>query len=253
MSRDARGGTWLILGASSALARAFARRAARGGAGLVLLAGRDAEDLGRTATDLTIRHGVEAEPVAFDARDPGSHAAFVRDCVERSGSSTLNLLLAFGIMLDQAEMDRDPHLASAMVETNFTGAASVLAAFAPVLAAQRGGAVVALGSVAGDRGRPRNHLYGATKAALHTYMQGYAARLSRAGVRVVCIKAGVFDTAMTWPLAKLPFMASPDAFAEAAWRLARRGPTTAYVPLVWWPVMTAIRLLPTRIFNRMDI
>ncbi|MFC7543181.1 SDR family NAD(P)-dependent oxidoreductase [Siccirubricoccus deserti] len=107
--------------------------------------------------------------------------------------------------------------------SDFTGAASVLAALAPVLEAQRGGTVVALGSVAGDRGRPRNYLYGATKAALATYLQGYAARLSRSGARVLCVKAGPIDTAMTWPLPRLPFMATPQAFARSLWQRAERG------------------------------
>lgn len=243
--------TWLMLGASSSVARAFAREAAAHGADL-LLAGRDMEDLERQAADLRIRHGVQAVPLRFDARDFAAHAAFVQDCDARA-KGTLNVFLAFGTMPAQAEADRDPGVAAAMVEANFTGAASILAALAPVLEARRGGTVVALGSVAGDRGRPRNYLYGATKAALHTYLQGYAARLSRAGVRVLCLKAGVMDTAMTWPLPRLPFMVSPQEFAAAAWRLAERGSGSAYLPRIWWPVMTVIRMLPARIFNRLDL
>ncbi len=111
-----------------------------------------------------------------------------------------------------------------------------------------------LGSVAGDRGRPRNHLYGATKAGLHAYLEGYAARLSRAGVRVLCLKAGPVDTALTWGLPRLPFIVTPEAFAESAWRLAARGASgAAYVPRIWQPVMAVIRALPTRIFNRLDL
>jgi NAD(P)-dependent dehydrogenase (short-subunit alcohol dehydrogenase family) len=243
--------TWLMLGASSAVARAFAREAAAHGAG-ILLAGRDMEDMERQAADLGIRYGVPATPVPFDARDTASHAAFVADCVARAGGP-LNVFLAFGVMPDQEEVDRDPTIAAAMVEANFTGAATVLAALAPVLEAQRQGVVVALGSVAGDRGRPRNYAYGATKAALLTYLQGYAARLSRSGVRVLCLKAGPVDTGMTWPLPRLPFMTTPRAFAEGAWRLAGKGGGVAYLPRIWWPVMTIIRGLPTRIFNRLDI
>jgi short-subunit dehydrogenase len=248
--------TWLILGASSAVARAFAREAAAHGAAL-LLAGRDMEDLERQAADLAIRHGVPATPLRFEARDLASHAGFVADCAARAGTGAgdglLNVFLAFGVMPDQTEADADPAIAAGMVEANFTGAASVLAALAPRLEAQRGGVVVALGSVAGDRGRKRNFLYGATKAALLVYLQGYAARLAASGVRVLCIKAGPVDTAMTWPLPKLPFMASPQGFARAAWARAEKGSGNAYLPLIWWPVMTIIRLLPTPIFNRLNI
>lgn len=244
--------TWLILGASSAVARAFAREAAAHGAAL-LLAGRDMEDLERQAADLSIRYEVPAVPMRFEARDLASHAGFVAECRSRAADGLLNVFLAFGVMPEQTEADADPQVAAAMVEANFTGAASVLGALAPVLEAQRGGTVVALGSVAGDRGRKRNFLYGATKAALLTYLQGYAARLSGAGVRVLCIKAGPVDTAMTWALPKLPFMATPRAFAAAAWARARSGSGSAYLPRIWWPVMSIIRLLPTPIFNRLDI
>ncbi len=245
--------TWLILGASSAVARAFAREAASHGAAL-LLAGRDMEDLERQAADLAIRHGVPAAPMRFDARDLAAHAGFVADCHQRVGEGgLLNVFLAFGVMPEQEAADADPAVAAGMVEANFTGAASVLGALGPVLEAQRGGTVVALGSVAGDRGRKRNFLYGATKAALLVYLQGYAARLSAAGVRVLCIKAGPVDTGMTWALPKLPFMASPGGFAAAAWKRARKGGGSAYLPVIWWPVMTIIRMLPTPVFNKLNI
>ena len=91
------------------------------------------------------------------------------------------------------------------------------------------------------------------KAALLTYLQGYAARMSRSGVRVLCLKAGPVDTAMTWPLPKLPFMTTPRDFAAGAWKLAEKGGGGAYLPRIWWPVMTIIRMLPTRIFNKLDI
>ena len=243
--------TWLMLGASSAVARAFAREAAAHGAG-ILLAGRDMDDLERQSADLAIRHGVPAAPVPFDARDTASHPAFVQDCVARAGGP-LNVFLAFGIMPNQAESDRDPAVAAALVEANFTGATTVLAALAPVMEAQRQCVVVALGSVAGGHGRPRNYTYGATKAALLTYLQGYAARLSRSGVRVLCLKPGPVDTGMIWSLPPLPFTISPQAFATTAWRLAQKGSGAAYVPRIWWPIMTIIRNLPTRIFNRLDL
>ncbi len=248
--------TWLILGASSAVARAFAREAASHGAAL-LLAGRDMEDLEHQAADLAIRYGVPAMPMRFEARDLATHAGFVAECRQRAGGGAgdglLNVFLAFGVMPDQAEADAEPEVAAGMVEANFTGAASVLGALGPVLEAQRGGTVVALGSVAGDRGRTRNFLYGATKAALLVYLQGYAARLSGAGVRVLCIKAGPVDTGMTWALPKLPFMASPRDFAAAAWRRAGKGGGSAYLPIIWWPVMTIIRMLPTPVFNKLNI
>ncbi|MCO6415496.1 SDR family NAD(P)-dependent oxidoreductase [Siccirubricoccus sp. KC 17139] len=242
--------TWLILGASSALARAFAQEAAAHGADL-LLAGRDMPDLEALAADLQLRHGVAATPLSWDAADLAAQPGFAAACAERV-PGVLNLFLAAGAMPEQAAAEAEPSLAGAMWAVNVTGPAALLGAFAPILAARKAGRVVALGSVAGDRGRRRNHLYGASKAALATFLQGYAARLAASGVEVLCVKAGPADTAMTWALPKLPFMAQPAAMARAIWRRAGKGGGEAYVPLIWWPVMTLIRLLPRRIFNRLD-
>ena len=243
--------TWLILGPNSAAARAFAQRAAASGA-RIILAGRDVDDLQTQAADLALRHRVPASVQRFDALDLASHAAFAADCVEQCDGQ-LNIFSAIGIMPEQQALDGDQALLRQTVDTNFTGLVSVLTAFTPALQSQRGGSVMVMGSVAGDRGRPRNHLYGATKAALHTWLQGYAARLAKSGVRVVSLKAGVIDTAMTWGLPKLPFMARPDAFARSAWALAERGPGVAYIPRIWRLVMLIIRTVPTPIFNRLDL
>ncbi len=243
--------TWLVLGGGSSIGRAFARQAAAAGQG-VLLAGREAAELERSAADLRLRHGVPASAMLFDALDLAGHAAFVRAAAALA-EGRLHVLLAFGTMPSQAACEARPELARAMVETNLTGAAAVLTALAPLLRGQGGGTVVALGSVAGERGRPRNHLYGATKAALHTFLQGYAARHARHRVRVLTLLAGPVDTALTWPLPRLPFMASPQGFAAAAWRRAQRGSGQAHLPGIWAPVMAVIRALPNRIFNRLDL
>jgi NAD(P)-dependent dehydrogenase (short-subunit alcohol dehydrogenase family) len=243
--------TWLVLGGGSTIGRAFALRAAEAGAS-VLLAGREMAELERSAADIRLRHGVAASPLRFDAQDLASHAEFARICAGLA-EGRLNLLLAFATMPSQAECEAEPELARAMVDTNVTGAASVLSALAPVLQEKGGGTVVALGSVAGERGRPRNHLYGATKAALRTYLEGFAARHAKHGVRVLCLLAGPVDTPLTWPLKKLPFMASPRGFAESAWKLARRRSGAAHVPTIWAPVMAVIRALPARVFNRLDL
>lgn len=242
--------TWLILGPSSSAARAFAHRAAASGA-RIILAGRDTDDLQAQANDLSLRYGVPALARSFDALDLASHPEFAVHCAAQSDGQ-LNIFAAVGVMPEQEAVDHDRTLLRQTIDTNFTGLVSVLAAFTPALESQRGGTVMVMGSVAGDRGRPRNYLYGATKAALHTWLQGHAARLSRSGVRVVCLKAGVIDTAMTWALPKLPFMARPEQFAKAAWALTERGSQAAYVPRIWQLVMLVIRGVPTPIFNKMN-
>ena len=244
--------TWLVLGASSAIARAFARVAAEDGAD-VILAGRDSDDLDKTAADVAIRTGRRAGVLDFDALDFQSHAALLQRARAEAGAGTLNIFLAFGTMPSQAEIDGDAALAFRTIESNFIGAVSVLQAAAPVLEAQRAGAVVALSSVAGDRGRVKNYVYGSAKAGLTAYLQGLRARLFRAGVTVTTVKPGFVDTAMTFGLPGMFLVASPDAVARACLAAAKRGREEIYVPFFWWGIMTIIRNIPERIFKRLSI
>ena len=161
--------TWLVLGASSAIGRAFAREAARRGAD-VIVAGRDMEDLARTAADVHASTGRAASALYFDALDMDSHAALAASLAATPG--ILNIALLFGIMPDQAEIDANPALALTMINANLAGAISILHTLAPLLEARGAGCVVGFGSVAGDRGRIKNYVYGATKAGLHTYLAG---------------------------------------------------------------------------------
>lgn len=245
------GETWLVLGGSSSVARAFARAAAAGGAD-ILLAGRDLEDLERTAADLAVRSKRRAEALAFDATAYDAHPAFVADCRARAGR--LNLFLAFGLMPPQAEIDRDFALAERTIAANYTGAVSILSRLAPLFEQQGGGRVLVLSSVAGDRGRPKNYVYGSTKAGLNAYLQGLRARLARSGVSVTTVKAGFLDTAMTYglPGGRL-LVASPDSCARACLRAAAAGRDVVYYPAFWRLVMAIIKAMPERIFKRLDI
>jgi short-subunit dehydrogenase len=241
--------TWLVLGGSSAIARAFAVEAARRGHD-VILAGRDAEDLERTAADLRVRFGRGAETLPFDAVAYEAHEGFVDACRRRAAGRRLDVFLAFGLMPSQEEIDRDFALARATIEANYLGAVSVLARLAPVLEAQRGGRVVVLGSVAGDRGRLKNYVYGSAKAGLAAYVQGLAARLLRSGVTVTLVKPGPIDTAMTWGAGVAARAATPEGCARACLRAAGRGVGTTYYPPVWRPIMAILRHVPEKVFRR---
>ena len=218
-NNDKRNESWLVLGASSSVARAFARAAAEDGAD-VILAGRDMEDMARIAQDVSIRTGREADVIAFDAENLASHAAFVADVVNRA--VFLNVFLAFGAMPEQEEIDDDFALAERTIAVNYTGALSVLHRLAPHLEEQGGGHVVVLSSVAGDRGRLKNYIYGSTKAGLNAYLQGLSARLFRKGVSVTTIKPGFMDTDMTWGVEGMFLVASPDQAARACLSAARK-------------------------------
>jgi len=242
--------TWLVLGASSSVARAFARQAAAADSDIVL-AGRDIEDLRRTAEDVAIRGRGHVAVLEFDAADIASHDAFVAECRDRA--RFLNVFVAVGAMPDQAEIDADFALAEGVVAVNYTGVMSVLHRLAPLLEAQGDGRVVVLSSVAGDRGRLKNYVYGSAKAGLNTYLQGLRARLYRKGVSVTTVKPGFMDTDMTWGLPGMFLVASPEQAAAACLKAARKRRNVVYFPLFWWAIMTIIRHIPEFIFKKMSI
>lgn len=248
------GEMWLVLGGSSSVARAFAHLAAAAGAA-VLLAGRDRADLERTAADVRLRRGGRIETLYFDANPYTGHAAFAEACRRRAeaAGATLNVFLCFGLMPEQEAIDRDFGLGEQTILANFTGAASILTHLAPILEAQRKGRVVVLSSVAGDRGRLKNYVYGSAKAGLNAYLQGLRARLCRAGVGVTTVKAGFLDTSMTYGKPGLFLVASPEACAKACLRLANTGRDVAYFPAFWWAIMAIIKVIPERLFKRMSI
>ncbi len=242
--------TWLILGASSSVARAFAGEVARRGCD-VILAGRDLDDLGRTAGDIRVRTGRRAEVVPFDALAFDEHEALVQRC--RELADPCNVFLVFGLMPPQAALETDAALVRQTIEVNFVGAVSVLGFLAPFLKAQGRGKVAILSSVAGDRGRFSNYVYGSAKAGLNVYVQGLRARLFRSGVTVTTIKAGFMDTAMTYGLPGMFLVAQPAAAARAILRASESGKEVIYFPWFWKLIMLIIKLIPDRVFKRLSI
>lgn len=242
--------TWIILGGTSTIARAFAREAARRGDG-VLLAGRDMDDLKATASDCGLEGAPVAEAIAFDARDPVTFAPILKRAGTIDGG--ISVAVFVGSMPSQDEIDAKPALIPGTITDNFSGPAQFLTEIAPMLEAQGSGTVVGVGSVAGDRGRLGNYVYGAAKAGFHTYLSGLRNRLGRSGVHVMTVKPGTVDTAMTWGMDKLPFLAPPEKIVRDIFRAADKKKNVLYTPIIWWPVMTIIRLIPETVFKKMKI
>ncbi|RVV98523.1 SDR family oxidoreductase [Mesobaculum littorinae] len=240
--------TWIILGATSAMARAFARALADRGAGLVLAA-RDLDEAEQQARDLRLRGAGFARAVAFDARRPEGFAALF----ENLGEGPVNAAVFAGAMPDQSAIDADPALIAAVCETNFTGPARVLSLLAPRIEAQGTGVIVGVGSVAGDRGRLGNYVYGASKAAFATYLSGLRNRLARRGGHVMTVKPGFVDTAMTWGLGGMFLVASPEAVAAAILKGVEARRNVIYVPGFWRAIMAIIRAIPEPIFKKLKI
>ena len=239
---------WLILGASSSIARAFAREVGRGGAALTL-AGRDAADLDASAADAQLRGAASARALPCDAADATSRATFLAQAA--LPGTVLNVFLAIGSMPEQEAMDGDPTLLAAMIEANYSGPVALLQGLAGAFEAQRGGRVVIVGSVAGDRGRRKNYLYGSAKAGLARYAEGLRARLHPCGATVTLVKPGFVDTAMTWGLPGLFLVASPEDCARAILRAAERGVATLYVPFFWRFIMLIIQHIPAHVMKKL--
>jgi short-subunit dehydrogenase len=237
----------IVLGALSAVAEQTARLYAAEGAELMLV-GRDRARLDAVATDLKVRGAGRAEAAAMDLAAGASEATF-QGLVQALGGVD-HVILAYGV-LGGAEVEADLEAARALLDVDFTSAAIWALAAANQLERQRGGALVAIGSVAGDRGRQSNYVYGAAKAGLATLMQGLAHRLSRSGARAVVVKPGFIDTPMTAHIAKSgPLWAKPDAIARVVRRAADKGGPVTYAPGFWRLILLIIRALPSPVMHR---
>ena len=238
----------VILGATSAIAQAAARIWAGEGARLVLVA-RNAERLETIAADLKARGAAQAEILVADCAEVEPTAELPR-IIEILGGLDV-VLLAYGILGDQAQLERDPAAAADLLRTNFVSAAAWCQAVATVLERQRSGALLVIGSVAGDRGRGSNYIYGASKAGLGVLVQGIAHRLAPTGGRAVLIKPGFVDTPMTADIArKGALWAKPEAVARTIVGSADRGGPVVYAPAFWRGIMLAVRSTPSAVFHK---
>jgi short-subunit dehydrogenase len=239
-----------IFGATSAIAQAVARRLAKPGAHLHLVA-RDAAKLETVRADLAAR-GATITAALADLDDFARHATLVDEAWTAAGPLD-GALIAQGTLPDQAACERDFACARKEWVTNFEAPASLASLLAPRFEAQGRGTLAAISSVAGDRGRRSNYVYGTAKGALSTYLAGLRLRLRDKGVRVVTVKPGFVDTPMTASFRKGALWASPDQVAGGIVRAMERGSGEVYLPWFWWPIMFVIRHLPEPVFARLKI
>ncbi len=242
--------TWIILGAGSAMGRAFARKAATEGAHLVLAA-RDQDDLDRTAADCLARGAASAAAVLFDVRKPESFAP-IYDAA-KANDGIINAAVFVGSMAPQGDVDADPNTGDLTIQDNFTGPVNFLHGLAPIMEERKGGTVLGIGSVAGDRGRIGNYTYGAAKAGFHTYLSGLRNRLNRSGGHVVTVKPGFVDTAMTWGIEGMFLVASPEEIAKDLWTAHEKRKNTLYTPFFWRYIMAIIKSIPEPIFKKLSV
>jgi short-subunit dehydrogenase len=244
--------TVLVLGATSGIGRAIARQLAGDGFDLVL-AGRDETALNVSASDLRIRSGVRVQVRRFEALDFAGHASWLAACAAEASGTLGGLVLCHGVMEEEELAARDPERARHMIDVNFTSAVCLLDRAAELFAARAQGFLCVVTSVAGDRGRASNFHYGATKAALSTYLSGLRVRLARVGVAVIDVRPGMIDTQLTYGRGGLVLLAPPSRVARDVARAIRRRSAVVYTPRIWQLVMFAIRALPEFVFRRLPL
>ena len=241
----------VVLGATSAIGRAIAEELARSGDTLHL-GGRDEEELQSITADLHIRFEVQVTCSAFEATDFAAHDSYLDDATIALGGLE-GVVVVFGDIGDAARSAREPDYARTIHDGNYTGAASILTFAANRLEEKGAGFIVCVGSVAGDRGRQSNYIYGAAKGALELFLQGLRNRLTPAGVQVLTVKPGFVDSPMTYGKDGLFLVASPEKVARSIVRAQRRGRNVIYVPWFWRWIMLIIKLIPEPIFRRMKM
>ena len=240
----------LILGATSPIARALAAQFAREDGADLYLAARDTAEGDRVAQDLSVRSGRAVHSGVFDAADFNSHPDFVRGVIEQMGGLD-GIVVAFGTLGDETTAQSDPAEALKTIAANFTGAVSIMTLAAEHLKAQGRGFIIVLASVAGDRGRAKNYVYGSAKGALALFAGGLRGRLANSGVHVMTAKLGFVDTRMTYGQ-ESGLTASPEQAAQKIHAKWRRGAEVVYIPSFWRPIMAAIRMVPERFFKRLS-
>jgi short-subunit dehydrogenase len=239
----------LIVGAKSDIAKATAREYAKNGYDLYL-AGRNVEELKEFAQDVTTRTQKDVQLVELDILDYASHQSFYDNLAEKP----LGIISAVGYLGDQEKAQSDFSEAQKIIDTNYTGVVSLFNIIADDFEKRRSGFMVGISSVAGDRGRKSNYIYGSAKAALTAYLSGLRNRLYDAQVHVLTVKPGFVATKMTEDM-DLPekLTAQPEEVAEDIYNAQQKGKNVLYTKWIWRWVMMVIKMIPEWKFKGMSI
>jgi short-subunit dehydrogenase len=241
----------LIIGGNSAIAEATARRLAERGDALYLVA-RNEAITAAIAADLRVRGAPRVGFEALDVNDFDAHEAMLERADNFLGGLD-TVLIAHGTLGDQRACETSVELTLQELRTNALSVVALLTPIANRLAGKGAGTIAVISSVAGDRGRASNYVYGSAKALVTAFLSGLRQRLSKAGVAVVTVKPAFVDTPMTAAFDKGPLWVGPELVATGIVRALDRKSPTVYLPRFWRPIMLIVRAIPERIFARMAI
>ena len=237
----------LILGGNSDIGIAIAQTYAKKEKAGITLASRNLVELEKKAADIAIRHQVETFTEYFDATAFDTHPSFF----DQLDPKPDGVVLAFGETSNQGAAQNDFNIARNCIDTNYTGAVRILEIAATYFEKKQSGFIICISSVAGDRGRQSNYIYGSAKAGLSVYLSGLRHRLFASGIHVMTVKPGFVRTKMTQGMdlpERLTMM--PDKLAEKIYLSHKKRKGTCYASFTWWGLMTVIRLLPEWFFKR---
>jgi decaprenylphospho-beta-D-erythro-pentofuranosid-2-ulose 2-reductase len=243
--------TIVLLGGTSDIGLAIVRRLASPMLRTVVLACRRPDEVDDRLADLAVA-GVDVQTRLFDATDAAAHTAFVTELVDEVGDLDV-VVMAFGVLGDQAIFDEDPAAAAAAVTVNYTGAVSSGLAIAAQLRRQGHGRLVVLSSVAGERVRASNFVYGSSKAGLDGFAQGLGDALEGSGAKVLVVRPGFVVSSMTAGMQPAPFSTTPDAVAEVTADALRSGRRTVWAPGILRYLFMVLRHLPGAVFRRLPL
>lgn len=241
----------LALGATSAIAEATLRLLAEQHATFFLV-GRNAQKLAAVRDDLLTRGATAVTNFVADLDDTAAHPAMLSHAATALGGIDL-AFLAHGVLGDQPAAEKNYAVAEAILHTNFLSAVSLVTWLANYFEAEHRGAIAVISSVAGDRGRKSNYVYGASKGGLNIFLDGVRNRIDRAGVNVLTIKPGFVATPMTAHLPQGPLFAQPARVARYILRAIEKRKDVVYVPPFWGLIMLIVRSIPRRIFKKMNM
>lgn len=241
----------LLIGATSAIVEATARVFASRRDEMFLIARND-ERLDAIASDLELRGAPSVAMLSIDLTQSERHEALVSKVIETMGSIDI-AVIGHGVLGKQEQVQSDYRKAREVFDANFLSVASLLTPLADYMESQKRGTIAVISSVAGDRGRMSNYVYGASKAAKSAYLSGLRNRLFHAGVHVVTIKPGFVDTPMTAEFNKGALWASPEQVAKGIVKAIDKKKNVVYLPGFWWPIMMIIKHIPESIFKRLKL